>query len=322
MMRKFLFLLMVFGLGQCVVNGQVHPRESINFDGSIEDFILNEDFLYAVGDEGKLYCINPESKKIIKSLALPKIKDFTGSLINPKIYGIAVDARSGVIILASQGQRGYGNIYLIKDWNPEILIKDVEYKWMISELMVPEPGLLVVALLSNEIILYNYIEREIIYQTQAGFSTLTDISLNDEKTQLAIADEGGVISLFDIEKGEVIKRFDSENVDKINKVSYQGKILAGAGQDRRLSIYNTISGSGWHIESDFLIFSLGMDPGGQIVVYNADESNDLNVFDLQTRKSIARLVGHKGIVTKVYFTSSVLITSGEDGKLCWWELNN
>jgi WD40 repeat protein len=313
------FFVITFFFISCI-SAQVQPKDHIQFDGSIEDFFIHQNYLYAAGSQGKLFCIDINSKKILKSIELPLIEDFMGDEVPPKIQCIDFDPETGAIILVSQGRRGYRNIFLIEDWKLNQVVKDLESKWMVSEARIAGNGQIVISLISNEIILFEYKSRKVIYKKQIGFSTLSDISLNNDKTQVAIADESGTISLFDIQKGEVIKLLKSEHVDKVNKVCFSNNNVSGAGQDRRLSFYNGLSGAGWHIDSGFLIYTLGMDREGKFVVYNADESSVLTLYNKASRQNIATLEGHESIVTKVFFNGNEIITSGEDGKICWWDL--
>lgn len=315
------FLLSVF----CFIftlSSQIHPKHVLQFDGSIEDFFIHQNYLYAGGEQGKLFCIDISSKKILKSLEMPLIEDFMGDKVPAKIQSIDLDTETGTIVMVTQGRRGFRNIFLVEDWKLNQVVVDLESKWMVSEARIVGPDLIVISLISDEIILFNYKTKKIIYQKQIGYSTLSDISVNEDETQLAIADESGTISLLDIQKGEVIETFNTEHVDKINKVCLGKNTIAGAGQDRRLSFYNTQNGTGWHFESDFLIFTLGMDSQGMFFIYNADESNELTLYSKAARQNIATLNGHEGIVTKVLFDGKEVITSGEDGNVCWWDLSS
>jgi hypothetical protein len=64
-----------------------------------------------------------------------------------------------------------------------------------------------------------------------------------------------------------------------------------------------------------------MDGEGRFVIYNADESSVLTLYNKASRQNIATLEGHNGIATRVMFNGSEVITSGEDGKICWWNLS-
>ena len=321
-MKKLFSILLLVSSIVSTLTGQIQPKNHIQFDGSIEDFFIYQNYFYAAGEQGKLFCIDISSKEILKSLEMPLIEDFMGDKVPAKIQCIDLDTETGTIVMVTQGRRGFRNIFLVEDWELNQVVFDLESKWMISEARIVGPNLIVISLISDEIILFNYKTKKIIFQKQIGYSTLSDISVNEDKTQLAIADESGTISLLDIQKGEVIETFDTEHVDKINKVCLGKNTIAGAGQDRRLSFYNTQNGTGWHFESDFLIFSLGMDSQGIFVIYNADESNELTLYSKAARQNIATLKGHEGIVTKVLFDGKEVITSGEDGKVCWWDFSS
>ncbi len=296
------------------------PTRTVQIKGSAEDFFIDGKLLYVAGDHGTLFCIEIASKKIIKSLTLSDISDFMGNPIRPKILCIDKNPFSGEILLVSQGKSGYRNVFIVDNWTERNIIQDIESKLMIVESRFVKPSHIVIATLSNEIILYNYADNSFVYQKQIGYSTLSDISLDEQRSKIAVADESGTITILDPDNGNVINQFTSEHVDKVNKVCYYNNIVVGGGQDRRLSFYNTESKKCSHIESEFLIYSLGMSPDNRYIIFNEDESNALTLYNRISKLKLTRLVGHKGIVTNSLFDGKWLVTSGEDGKICWWDL--
>ena len=297
---------------------EIAPTFKLQMKGSVEDFVIDGKLMYAVGDEGKIHCIDLQSKKIIKSLALPKIKDFMGDLISPKILSIDKGNKEGELLVVSQGEAGYRNVFLVEDWKLKQVVTDLEAKWMIIEARTVAPSLLLIALLSNEIILYDYHQQKIIYQKQTGKSALSDLCLNENKTQVAIADESGAITLAKVSDGSIIQKLSSEHVDKVNKVCFSNSVVVGGGQDRRLSFYDLKSNSSEHLEFDFMVFSLGISKVGKLIVFNEDESNSLTLYNRISKKKLIVMKGHEGIVTRVEFHGNEIITAGEDGLICWW----
>ena len=121
-------------LSLSLLSQEIKPKSTIQFKGTIEDFIVDNNYLYAVGDEGKLFCLSLKSKKIVKTLSLPTIKDFMGDMINAKIQCVDKNPDKDEIIVVSQGMRGYRNVYLIENWKSRLIIEDVKFKWMIKEI--------------------------------------------------------------------------------------------------------------------------------------------------------------------------------------------
>ncbi len=320
LVRLFLFFFVGLFSLQYIRCQDIEPYRTIQMDGSVEDFFLDGENIFIVGNSGELICIDYKTKTVSYSLIIPKITDFMGDKIQAKITCLDKDENTGKIILVAQGERGYQNVFVVDDRKIENVIKDTEKKWIITEARIVKPNHIVLTLLSSEIILFNYETKEIIYRKPIGHYALSDMDLNDTKTQIIIGDESGTISLINLNNGEVIDTFSSENVDKVNRVSFSKNIIVGGGQDRRLALYNKLTGSGWHTESGFLIYSLGMNEEADLLIYNEDETNALALFNIKTKRKVANLIGHEGIVTQIKFYDNNLITAGEDGKICWWDL--
>lgn len=321
---KFCFVIFVLTCySYAVMQGQeLTPVNELQLNGSAEDFLIDGDFMYTGGSAGELYLIDLKSRQIVKSLKLPEISDFMGDPISPKIICIDKDLSNGSLILVSQGQRGYRNVYVVENWKIRQVIHDTDKKWMISKARVAKPDHIIIALLSNELIMFNYATGEIEYQEQVGFYTLSDMDMNSAKTEIITGDESGVIYRIQLADGKILKRYNSEHVDKVNKIAFSNKVIAGGGQDQRLSVYQKDSGMGWHMDSGFLVFSLGIDDDGNWLVFNADESNALSLFNVKTKQITAKLTGHNSIVTQSEFMGNKLITCGEGGKICWWDISS
>lgn len=319
-LARLLGLLFIMGMSNLGHAQTIVPQSIIDLKSPVNDFVLENDLIYTAGSNGKLNCININTSAEIWSLTLPSIKDFMGDEIAPKL--LAIDKLSGeeTLLVATQGKSGYRNVYLIKDRKADKIIEDLREKWMISEVKFMNEKLMVISLISNEIILYDISKRKVVYKIQTGHSTLSDMCFNDDKSELAIADESGVVNIIHTISGKAVKQLKGANLDKVNQLSYRKGTIVTAGQDRRLGIYTIDTGQAAHLESEFLIFNTGLSPDCKYIVYTANEQHQMKVVELSSQKTLLILQGHKAIVTKIQFDTNTIISSAEDGLICIWDI--
>jgi len=160
-----------------------------------------------------------------------------------------------------------------------------------------------------------------LYKTHVSQSTLGDIELSKDKTELVMSDESGEIKLIDVKTSRTIKVFSSQNVDNVYKVAYANGVIITAGQDRRVAVYQK-NVKDYHIKSDFLVYSVGITPSGKTGIYSSGEESDLQLFNTKTKEKLDRLVGHEGIVNQIKFINEKELFSNERSRyVFYWRLD-
>jgi WD40 repeat protein len=75
-------------------------------------------------------------------------------------------------------------------------------------------------------------------------------------------------------------------------------------------------------KSDFLVYSVGLNPNGDTGVYSSGEENHLQVFDIKTKKNLNRLIGHNSLPTNIkFFNEKELFSSGNENKIFYWKID-
>ena len=121
---KFLFCSLIMILGFNLNAKDLEPNFSLITSGSVTDIILKDEKLYASTTASSLDIFDINTKEKIDSIKTSKIKDFTGDIIDSKIY--SVDVLEDNILLVSQGEKGGRNLSIFNNGKIFNLIEDKE----------------------------------------------------------------------------------------------------------------------------------------------------------------------------------------------------
>lgn len=289
------------------------PEASIKASGNVMDIIVHNGKITASTDAGTIESYNIKDKKLIYKMQFPKITDFIGDKIHPKIFSVDYLKTINQYLAVVQATNGARELFLIKEGKKTKLIDDKKRLFIAKAKFVDENRIML-ALLSNEFILFDISKKKILYRVHVNYSHFSDFMLNEEKTIVAGGCESGEISLLDVNTGKKIKVLEGANLDNVYKVDFKkGKIL-GAGQDRRGSIYDQESGSYDKFAGNFLIYAGALSPSAKKAAFAFTEDNDIVIFDLYTKNEIVTLRGQKSTLNTIVFINENELVSGSDDK--------
>ena len=92
---------------------ELQPSHVYTGSGAVTDLMYQDGLLYSATAEGAVDIYNITEQKLVQTITVPKIKDFTGDEVNAKVY--SVDMAEGKIMIASQGKMGYRRIHIFTD---------------------------------------------------------------------------------------------------------------------------------------------------------------------------------------------------------------
>ncbi len=257
--------------------------------------------------------------KLLKKRQFAKIKDFAGDPIDAEVFKLSSDGES--IFALVRGNDSKNNVYELGSNTKNLIIQGEKFNSVIIDIAAVGNGRLVLALLSNEFMLYDIKTRKTVYRKQASPYAFSAMSLSGDKKYIFSSDESGVLHKISVESGKVIKSYIGQNVDNVLCVDAAGGLVAGGGKDRRIAFYNETTGNGTHIILNYFITALAVSPDGKKMVWFNDNNNTLEIFSVLTKSKIQELSGHDSSVNKIKFVSGKkLISCGNDGKLIIWEL--
>ncbi len=316
-MMKYLILFILFFV-EVSAKDTLTPTFVYEGSGAVTDLVYKDAKLYAATAEGAVDVYDTKEQKLIQTITVPKIKDFIGDEVNSKVYSVDLD--DGKIMIASQGKMGYRRVHLFVDNNLTEVIS-VAQSYTIAKAKFIDSNHLLIALLSNELILYDIKEKKALYREQISASKFSNFALNEKKDEVLIADESGELHLVSVKDGKTLKVLKGQNVDNIFQVDYKNGIMITAGQDRRAAIYSKDGKKAYYKNASFLIYSAALNPSGKIGAYASDEHNNISLFNTESKSDLYTLGSHKATISSILFIGEKqLFTASDDKDINYWEL--
>ncbi len=295
------------------------PLEKFISSGAVTDIVYRDSKLYSATDASCVDIFDTKTKKIIQKIELPQIKDFMGDLIDSKVY--SVDIINEKVLILSQAQRGARRVHVYENGKLELFIPYTEGLFIAKAKFLDENTILL-GLLSNEIISYDLTNKKENYRVPISQSKFSNFVLNEDKTEVIIADESGDLKIHNTKDASFIKELSGQNLDNVFQVDTKNTVIATAGQDRRVVIYNTKYNSSYYKHASFLVYSVGLSPSGKIAGYAADEDNNVALFNTRTKGKIGIYGGNKMTVSNILFIDEKeFFVASDDKTINFYKIN-
>jgi len=317
--RFGLLFYLVFSTFLCF--GQlIQPALKIKTSGAITDFLIDGSKITLSTDAGTIEEFSLSNGKRIKTEHLPEMLDFMGDPAPTKVYSI--DKFDTKILIVTQGLHGFRNL-LVADNNDTIKVIDAtRNKLMIKKARFINNNHILLGLMSNELILFDINQKEIVYTSTISAYSFSDFYLNKNNQFVYTSDESGIIHKIDVKDGKIVEDFAGNNVDNVYRLVYKNGVIITAGQDRRVGVYNSKTGESYYLQKDFLIYSVALSSDASIGAFTASEENDITIFNVETRNELMKLKGHTSVITKMEFIDEyTLVSVADDHYLMIWKIN-
>lgn len=294
----------------------IKPLKIFKATGNIQSIFYENNMFYVGTDNGTVETFDLKSNKKLELIKLENIKDFMGDNIPAKIYSI--DKLNNKILIVSQGQKGFRNMFIYENGKFEKII-GIEKNYIIQKANFISKNTVVFALLSNQIGLYNFKTKKLRYLTQMSYSSFSHFMISEDKKTLASTDESGVVRLLDIESGQIIKKFKALNLDRVFQVDYKNKTVLTAGKDRRAAVYNDFNS--YYMPFDFFLYSCALSPSANLAAVAYNENNDVLIFDIVSKSHLFNLLGQKATLTQILFINEKeLLISSESQEINYFNI--
>ncbi len=295
------------------------PIDTIEINGTVKDMVLRDNLLVVATDMGHIEVKDIATKKSIKTIAIPNVKDFMGDEIPARVMSTdKIDSK--YLLLSDSGKGGYSNLY-IYDKNLTEILSAKDKKAIIKARFIDKEHILL-GYLSNEVSLLDLKSKKERYRVQLSESKFSDFALNKDKTQAVFSCESGILNIVDVKTGKILKELKGQNLDNVYRVDFKKRVVSGAGQDRRGSIYDVTTGKGSYIAGDFLIYSTALSPSSKKVAFAMDEKNNISIYNSSTKSKIALLKGQKSTLNVIIFQDeNRIFSASDDSTIMVWDLN-
>ncbi len=293
------------------------PDFSLKASGNVQAMVHNKDLLYTATSNSSVEIFSLTTKTLTRKIEIPYIKDFMGDKIPSKIYSL--DVHHDQIVFISEGQKGYRNLWLEKNGTLRKII-DVNQKWFMRKVMFVDATHVLIALLSNELILYNIATKKVRYNKQMSASSFSDFMLSEDKKTYATTDESGIVHVVETQSAAITKTLEGQNLDKVYQLDYKKGVILTAGQDRRCVVYEN-DGSASYMEFHFLLYSCALSPDASLSAVAYDEENDILIFKTHTKTKKYNLVGQDATLTQILFLDETHVAASSDSNtINFWTL--
>jgi len=317
---KSIILILIF-LSSLFSSSLNQPALQYKASGSVTDMTINKGKLYVATNASSVDIFDLKTAKKLESILVPRIKDFMGDIIDSKVY--SVDVQGDKIAILSQANKGFRRIHIYQRGKLDLLISNKDELYT-SKLRFLNENTLILGLLGNEIISYDISKRKINWTVQVSHSKFSDFVLNENKDEIVVADESGDLKILSTNKGSLIDTLSDQNLDNVFQVDYKNGIIATAGQDRRVVVYDIYQPergtskenfSAYYKKAPFLIYSVGLSPSGNKVAYASDEDNNVRVFNTKTKETLGDFTGNKMTLSKILFLDEERFLVASDDKV-------
>lgn len=312
-MKIFLLLLFLVLLVEAKDIKPIHKFKAVGF---VNDFCISDNKIYIASDAGVVDIYNLKSKKLIEQIILEPLVSGVGKVVDSVIS--SVDVANNKVLITSTTMSGYRNVWLYENHKLKLIV-DESKKLTIKEARFTADDKIMFSTLDADVILHDLGESYDLYRTHISGSTIGDYQLSDDKKTMAVADESGAVTIINVNDSKILKQPVPQNLDNIFHIAYANGTVLTAGQDMRVGVYPK-SSEPYYIEMSFLVYCVGLNPSGSIGVYTSGEENILQLFNPQTKKKMHKLIGHKGIVNQIKFTSErEFYSSDRSNNVYFWK---
>ena len=294
----------------------LEPTKTYKASGAVVDMIQNSGKLYVSTDAGAVDIFDIKTTKKLKTLKVEKIKDFVGDLVDSKVYSVDVLGKSTLVL--SQTSGGFRRVDIHVDGKRERVIDAKDYLAIAKAKFLNEETI-IIADLSNEISSFNIKTKQKNWSFQASGAKFSNFVLDESRAKVVIADESGDLKIHATKDGKFIKKLSGQNLDNVFQVDFKEGVIATAGQDRRVVIYEPFSA--YYKTASFLIYSVGLSPSGNRVGYASDENNNVTVFNTKTKEDLATLSSNKMTLSNIVFLNeNEVFVSSDDSTVNYYKI--
>jgi len=311
-------LLLITLVSQLLLAKDISPTFKLRSMGIVSDFVVVNDSIYISNDKGSIDIFDLKTQKLKEQIFLNLVESDMDELLPAKI--LSIDYLNGKLLIVSIGKKAYRNVWIYENHQLHQII-DESKKLPIKKAKFANDEKIIIGTFASEIILHDFSESYTLYNRHVSQSTLGDIVLSEDKTQVLMADESGEVQLIDVKSSKTLYTYKSQNVDNIYHLAFANGVIITAGQDRRVGVYQKDK-EDYHLKSSFLVYCVGISPSGLTGVYAKGEQSDLQLFNTKNRHEKDTLVGHHGIITQIKFINEKeLFSSARDHYVYYWKLD-
>ena len=316
-MKKIILILIsiVFSFAITILK----PYKFYRYDYYISKIAFNKKLLVVGLENGTILINDFKTNKNLDKIILPKIHDFMGDLIAMPIYSIDISPDGNNIFILAQGEDAKREMYIYNLKNKK-LTHIYETKDTLMKARYIDNNHIFIALLSDEVELFNLKQKKFLYRTQVGNYVFSTYAINENKTKAVIGDESGSIKIVDIKTGKKLAKIEGFNKDKTISLDFVKNYIINGSSDKRVAIYDVINKNEvLTLTANFLPYASAISPDLKTFAIQFDEKNNIKVFDMN-KKPLFLLKGHQMPLIDMKYINKNTIISYSPSEIIIWKI--
>ena len=313
-MKKLILLLsVVFTFALPIIK----PYKFYRYNYYISKVTFNKKYLVVGLENGTILINDFKTNKTLTTIKLPQIHDFMGDLISMPIYSL--DLLKNKLLILAQGENATRILFIYNLQTKKLNKIFVSKKTFMKASFINNNNIFL-ALLSDEVMLYNLKTKKFLYDTQVGNYVFSCYSLNENKTKAALGDESGVIHIINVNSGKKIEDIYGYNKDKTIAIDFVKNYVINGSSDKRIGIYNILTKSTiTTYDGKFLPYAAALSPDLKKYAIQYDENNDILLLTINS-KPLALLKGHQMPLINMKFLNDNTIISFSPSEIIIWKI--
>lgn len=292
----------------------ISPSKTLPLKAPCVDIVIRHNIVWGSLANGEVLKISPYGK-ILEKMQLPKKIDAWGEHLSQQAMSLDVSTDGSMVAIAGEE----GSVFISK--NKKIQKTSFMTRSVIKKIAFASPTQLLIAMISNEITLYDIVAQKVVWTITGGTSPLSDMAISGKKDVALIAGEAGIVKFFNPLTGATIGSFKGGNVDNIYKLDYQNGITLTSGQDRRAIVYSPQGKVIARVNGSFLIYAGGLSPLAKTAAIATDEQNTITIFDIEKQRVQTIAKGHNATLNRIAFIDEKkFVSCADENKILFWEL--
>jgi len=315
-----LFVSLLFLISILSAEKVIKPADHIDVDGNVVEFVYKNNTLYVATDTGKLEVYDWKKRKLLEELKFKTIHDFMGDPIKPKVFGVDVNSEADTLIIMVQDEGGERILYKYKDKKLTKLL-DKSAHIQMREARFLDNDHILIASMSNELILFQISSKKILYKNKLSLSTFSDFQLSRDHSKVASTCESGIVYIVDTKSGKLLKTLEGGNKDNVFKVDFKNSYVLACGQDRKAVLYGVNNSSKTVYPTQFLVYAGALNKDATLSAFGINEQNDIGIYDNVSKSMKYKLVGAGSTLNTIAFIDDkTLISSSDDNHILIWRI--
>ena len=316
-MKKLLLLLtsIIFAFSLPIIK----PYKFYRYNYYISKVAFNKKYLIVGLENGHILINDFKTNKKLSEIVLPKIHDFMGNLIAMPIYSLDISPNSENLLILTQGENAT-RILSIYNFKTKKITKYFQSKKLFMQARYINNNEILLALLSDEVLLYNLKTKKFLYDHQIGNYVFSTFALNKNKTKAVIGDESGVAHIINTKTGKKLEDLIGYNKNKTIALDFVKNYVINGSDDKRVAIYNINTKQMiYKMDDKFLPYAVALSPKLDKFSLQYDENNNILVSTIYG-KSLFLLKGHQMPLINMKFLNENTIISYSPSEIIIWKL--